>query len=140
MYEKIHHLGIAVRNLARTMHLFRDRLGFTFEKEIDWSSMGLKAAMFVVGENRLEFIEAINPKGELAESVAEFAATRDGMVHHLAFTVDDVEIEMQKLKSKGVRMLTGSPVETQGGKVLWLAKETNSGFLVELCSKNYRIT
>jgi methylmalonyl-CoA/ethylmalonyl-CoA epimerase len=140
MYGKIHHLGIAVRSLAQTIRFYRDVLGFDLEGEVDWSQMGLKAAIFTVGETKLEFIEPVNPKGELAQSVGDFAESRDGIVHHLAFTVGNMDAEVRRLKSKGVRMLTQDPLETEGGRVIWLAKDTVTGYLVELCSDDYKIT
>jgi len=139
MYGKIHHLGIAVRNLSETIRFYRDVMTMEFEKQLDWSQIGLKAALFNIGDTKLEFIEPVQPKGELAQSVANFAKMKDGMVHHLAFTVDDVAAEVDRLKSKGVQMLTEEPIKTEGGTVAWLDMKTVEGFLIELCDMGYTV-
>jgi len=39
----------------------------------------------------------------------------NGVVHHIAFTVSDIEAEVERLKGLGVRMLDESPREILGG-------------------------
>jgi methylmalonyl-CoA/ethylmalonyl-CoA epimerase len=139
MYGKIHHIGIAVKSLLHTIQFYRDVIGIEYEKELDWSQLGLKAALFNLGETKLEFIEPVNPEGDLAKSILEFAQLKDGMVHHMALAVDDVAAEVNRLKSMGVKMLTEEPVKSEGGTVAWLDMKTVDGLLIELCDMNYKV-
>jgi len=140
MYKRIHHLGIAVRDLDKTVMFHKDILGLTFEKEVDWNDLGLKAAVFIIGESRLEFIQAIDPKGKVAQAVADTAREKDGAIHHLCYAVDNIEEEVESLLSKGVDMIDEKPNETEGGKVAWLGEKTIEGFMIELVGENYKIS
>lgn len=140
MYKRIHHLGIAVRNLDKTVMFHKDILGLAFEKEVDWDDLGLKAAVFIIGESRLEFIQAIDPKGKVAQAVADAARVKDGAIHHLCYAVDNIEEEVESLLSKGVDMIDEKPKETEGGKVAWLGEKTIEGFMIELVGENYEIS
>ena len=140
MYKRIHHLGIAVRDLNKAVAFHKDTLGLAFEKEVDWTDLGLKAAVFVIGESRLEFIQAIDPKGKVAQAVADAAKAKDGTVHHLCYAVDNMEEEVKSLLSNGVDMIDKKPKDTAGGKVAWLGEKTIDGFMIELVDENYEVT
>jgi methylmalonyl-CoA/ethylmalonyl-CoA epimerase len=139
MYGRIHHVGIGVTDLEKTIHLYRDILGFPLERRIGWSNLGLKAALFPIGESRLEFIEAIAPQGEIPQSLADAIRVKDGMVHHLAFTVDHIDEKVQELMAKGIKMINEKPLQTEGGKVAWLAQKAVEGYMIELCEEDYEI-
>jgi methylmalonyl-CoA/ethylmalonyl-CoA epimerase len=139
MFGRIHHLGIAVKSLSETVRFYRDILGIQYEKELHWKQLGLEAALFNIGETKLEFIQAVYPEGDLAKSILEFALMKDGMVHHIALTVNDVAAEVVRLKSNGVRMLTEEPIHAEGGTVAWLDIRTVEGLLIELCDINYKV-
>ena len=141
MFTKIHHLGIGVRNLSESIRFYRDIAGLKLEKEIDWSSEGLKAALFPVGGVILELIEAVDPKGEIAQSLADATKLKDGIIHHLSYTVEDIEEEVKNLVSKGVKMINEKqPEQSQGGKVAWIDKNVIEGCMIELVENNYEIT
>ena len=139
MYKKIHHLGIAVRNLEETIRFYKVTLGLELEKEIDWTDMGLRAAVFPIGESKLEFIEAVDPKGEVAEAIADSAKFKDGTIHHLCYAVDNIEEEVRNLMARGIKMIDEKPKDTRGGKVAWLDKSTVEGFMIELVEEDYEI-
>lgn len=139
MYRGIHHLGIGVKDLNKAVKFYQDVLDFELEKKLDWSDSGLKAAIFSVGETKLEFIEAINPKGEIAQSLAEAVNLKDGIVHHLCLSVSDIDETIVRLMSKGIKMINEKPIKAQGGKVAWLDRKTFEGFMIELCEEGYEI-
>lgn len=139
MYGKVHHIGIGVKDLEKTIQTYQDVLGVPLEKKIDWSHLGLKAALFLIGDTRLEFIEPIKPTGEIPQSLAEAVQVKDGMVHHLCLSVDNIEEAVQSLKAKGVKMINQEPLKAAGGKVAWLGKDAVDGFMIELCEKDYEI-
>jgi len=44
-----------------------------------------------IGATKLEFTEAIYPKREILLPLAEALQIKDGIVHHLCFSVDKIE-------------------------------------------------
>jgi methylmalonyl-CoA/ethylmalonyl-CoA epimerase len=136
----LHHIGIGVKDLDKTIAFYRDVLGFTLEKKIEWEKSGLKAALFSTGESKLEFIQAVKPTGRVALSLEKVTQEKDGMVHHLCFAVEDIDGAVKSLVAKKVKMIDGTPRATAGGRIAWLAEEAADGFMIELCDEHYQVT
>lgn len=135
----LHHIGIGVRDLEKAIVFYRDILGFTLEKRIDWDDSGLKAALFSTGESKLEFIQAVNPVGRVALSLERAIREKDGIVHHLCFAVEDIEEAVRTLMARKVRMIDEEPRTATGGRIAWLAEDAADGFMIELCDLQYKI-
>ena len=136
---KIQHIGIGVRDLDATVRFYEKILGIPVEDKLEWSELGLRAAVIPVAETRLEFIEPTDPRGDVAQSLARLVAERDGAVHHLAFEVDDLDQTIQQLTQQGIKLMTDAPVESTGGRLLWLGDEEAGGTMIELVEQGYRI-
>ena len=139
MYGKLHHIGIGVRDLKKTIELYENILGFKLEKTINWDKEGLKAAIFPIGETKLEFIEPSNPKGEIPLSIAEAVKLKDRIVHHLCFSVGNIEKATKKLMAKGFEVIIEEPQAEAGDKIAWLNESEVGGFMIELCQEGYEI-
>jgi methylmalonyl-CoA/ethylmalonyl-CoA epimerase len=136
---KIQHIGIGVRDLDATVRFYEKILGIPVEDKLEWGELGLRAAVIPVAATRLEFIEPTNPQGDVAQSLARLVAERDGAVHHLAFEVDDLDQTIQQLTRQGIKLMTDTPLESPGGRLLWLSDEETSGTMIELVEQGYRI-
>jgi methylmalonyl-CoA/ethylmalonyl-CoA epimerase len=136
----LHHIGIGVSDLDKTIAFYQDIMGFTLEKKIDWEKSGLKAALFSSGESKLEFIQAVKPTGRVALSLEKATQEKDGMVHHLCFAVEDIDGAVKNLVAKKVQMIDEIPRATAGGRIAWLAEEAADGFMIELCDEDYKVT
>jgi len=78
----IHHLGLSVRDLKRSIPFYRDLLGF----EVIMEHEG-EMAMIGDGTNRLTLWQIEDPAGS-----ASFNRHRNVGLHHLAFRVDREEV------------------------------------------------
>ncbi len=136
----LHHIGIGVKNLDKTIAFYRDMMGFTLEKKIEWEKSGLRAALFSSGESKLEFIQAVKPTGRVAVSLEKATQAKDGMVHHLCFAVEDIDATVKSLMAKRVKMIDETPRAAAGGRIAWLAEEAVDGFMIELCDEDYEVT
>ncbi len=139
MYRKLHHIGIGVRNLDHTVRFCQEVLGLKLEKRMDWSNIGLKGALFPMGEVKLELIEVLDAKDEITRSLAEAIRMKDGIVHHLCFSVDHVEETVKALMTRGVKIINGKPQKRGAGQIAWLDKNTIDGFMIELCEEGFEI-
>ena len=139
MTPKIQHIGIGVRDLDATVRFYEQILGIPVEDKLEWDELGLRAAVIPVAETRLEFIEPTDPQGDVAQSVAQLVAERDGAVHHLAFEVDDLDQAIERLTQQGIKLMTDAPVETAGGRLVWLNDDATNGTMIELVEPGYRI-
>ncbi|MEH6679513.1 MAG: methylmalonyl-CoA epimerase [Sediminicola sp.] len=130
--KKIEHVGIAVRDLEVSNGLYEKLLGVAPYKREAVVSEGVMTSFFQVGPNKLELLQATD--GE--SPIAKFLERRGEGMHHIAFEVDDIGKEMERLRSEGFQLLSERP--KRGADNKWVAfvhpKGTN-GVLVELCQE-----
>jgi len=130
--RKIEHIGIAVKDLKASNALFEKLLGTPSYKEEEVPSEGVRTSFFRVGPNKIELLEATG-----AESpIAGFLDKRGEGVHHIAFEVENIEAEVQRLKGEGFRVLNDTPRKGADNKlVVFVHPKSCSGVLIELCQE-----
>ena len=132
MLNKIEHLGIAIKNMETSDHLFAKLLGTEPYKQESVEREGVKTSFFMVGDSKIELLEATN-----AESpIAKFIEKKGEGIHHIAFAVDDIFAEITRLKSEGFVFISEIPKDGADNKlVVFLHPKTTNGVLVELCQE-----
>jgi len=130
--KKIEHLGIAVHNLEASNLLFQKLLGVPYYKIEEVESEGVRTSFFKSGPNKIELLEAIDPDSP----IAKFLEKRGEGVHHIAFAVDDLEVEMERLAQEGFTVLNKIPKRGADNKlVVFLHPKETNGVLIELCQE-----
>lgn len=128
--NKIEHLGIAVKNLEESNQLFEALLGAAPYKMEEVVSEGVKTSFFKSGPNKIELLEATKPDS----AIAKFIEKKGEGIHHIAFAVDDLQAEMQRLQGEGFTVLPGFPKKGADHKIVaFLHPKGTNGVLVELC-------
>jgi methylmalonyl-CoA/ethylmalonyl-CoA epimerase len=128
--KKIEHIGIAVKNLEASNTLYKKLLGVSHYKIEDVTTEGVKTSFFKVGESKIELLQATNPNSP----IAKFIAKRGEGVHHLAFAVEDIEKEIERLKSEGFELIDDIPKQgADHKKIAFLHPKSSGGVLIELC-------
>ncbi len=128
--NKIEHIGIAVKNLEASNELFAKLLGTPHYKIEEVESEGVKTSFFMNGPNKIELLEATNPDSP----IAKFIEKKGEGIHHIAFDVDDIVSEIERLKSEGFTVLNETPKKGADNKlVAFLHPKTTNGVLIELC-------
>ena len=89
---KIEHLGIAVKNLELSNELFTKLFGKSPYKLEKVESEGVSTSFFMLGDNKIELLEASSPDSP----IAKFIEKKGEGIHHIAFEVADIYAEMQK--------------------------------------------
>ena len=128
--KKIEHIGIAVRHLETSNALFQKLLGAPPYKEEEVPSQGTRASFFLSGPSKIELLAPLDGTGP----IARFLEQRGEGLHHIAFAVDNLEAEMERLKGEGFAILPGFPKNGADNKrVAFLHPKGTNGVLVELC-------
>lgn len=126
----IDHLGIAVDNLKSAIPIFRDLLKMEFIGTDEVPHQKVKVAMFKAGESKIELLESSDPSGP----IAKFISSKGPGIHHISFAVDDIAGELQRLKSRGVRLINTEPVPgAHNTLVAFIHPSETTKVLVELC-------
>ena len=130
--NKIEHIGIAVKNLEASNQLFEKLLGVSHYKMEDVLSEGVKTSFFKTGPNKIELLEASNENSP----ISKFIDKKGEGIHHIAFEVDDIVSEIERLKGEGFTILNEIPKKGADNKlVAFIHPKTANGVLVELCQE-----
>jgi methylmalonyl-CoA/ethylmalonyl-CoA epimerase len=130
MVRSINHIGIAVSSLAEQSVFYREVLGAQFEGEEVVEDQKVRVAFFRVGEVRIELLEPTAPDSP----VALFLEKRGMGVHHIAYTVENIEERIQELKARGVRMVDEAPRRgAHHTQIAFLHPKSSFGVLTEIC-------
>ena len=104
MIIRMSHVGVAVKDLEKTLKLYEDVLGLRPEAVKDMGRS--KLAFIPVGDDEIELIQPSDADGMLGKFLEE----QGEMVHHIALETDDIEAAMEHVKSKGAIMLDEKPI------------------------------
>lgn len=130
--EKIEHIGIAVKNILEANKIYEALLGVAPYKNEEVESEGVKTSFFRCGESKIELLEATNPDSP----IAKFIEKRGEGIHHIAFSVVNIESEMNRLQNEGFILLNEIPKKGADNKlVAFLHPKSTNGVLVELCQE-----
>jgi methylmalonyl-CoA/ethylmalonyl-CoA epimerase len=130
--EKIEHIGIAVKDLEKSNALFASLFGTPHYKIEEVTTEGVKTSFFKTGPNKIELLEATNPDSP----IAKFIEKKGEGIHHIAFLVQDIHAEIERLKSEGFLVLNETPKKGADNKlVVFLHPKTTNGVLIELCQE-----
>ena len=130
--RKIEHIGIAVKNLEVSNKLFEKLFGNPPYKQEEVISEGVKTSFFMNGPNKIELIEATS----LESPIAKFLEKKGEGIHHIAFDVDDIVLEIKRLQQEGFIVLNETPKKGADNKmVAFLHPKGTNGVLIELCQE-----
>jgi methylmalonyl-CoA/ethylmalonyl-CoA epimerase len=132
MIRRIAHIGIAVKDLPTARRTFEALLNLhagdvqrVAEQKVDVSS-------FHVDDTNLELTAGIAEDSP----ISRFIEKRGEGIHHVAFEVDDLRAELERLRAAGVALIDQEP--RRGADNYWVAfihPKAAGGVLVELCQK-----
>ena len=130
--QKIEHIGLAVSSLERSIPLFEMLLGTKCYKTENVKTENVNTAFFKTGETKIELLEGISDGGV----IQRFIEKKGEGIHHLAFAVENIEIEILRLKSNGFEFISEVPKPGADNKlVCFLHPKSTNGILIELCQE-----
>jgi methylmalonyl-CoA/ethylmalonyl-CoA epimerase len=132
MMKKIEHIGIAVKDLEAANEFYTKLFGKPPYKTETVESESVSTSFFNVGESKIELLEATAPES----AIAKFIAKKGEGVHHIAYAVDDIKAEMERMRAEGFIVLNDEPKRGADNKlVCFLHPKTTHGVLIELCQE-----
>ncbi|WP_404308349.1 methylmalonyl-CoA epimerase [Neorhodopirellula lusitana] len=128
--RSLNHIGIAVRSLDEQKAFYGETLGAEYEGTEDVPSQKVKVAFYKLNDVRLELLEPTDPESP----IAKFIEKRGEGMHHMAFTVDDLQARIDELKSEGLRMIDQTPRPgAHHMQIAFIHPKSSGGVLTELC-------
>jgi methylmalonyl-CoA/ethylmalonyl-CoA epimerase len=132
MLDKLEHIGIAVADLDKANEVFSLLLGTKPYKSESVESEKVTTSFFKCGNSKIELLASSADNGP----IARFIEKKGEGIHHLAFGVDNIYREIERLKALGFRMLNEEPKEGADNKLIaFIHPSSCGGVLVELCQE-----
>lgn len=130
--RKIEHIGIAVKDLEVSNLVFEKLFGVPAYKFEEVQSEGVTTSFFMNGPNKIELLAATSPESP----IAKFLEKKGEGIHHIAFDVEDIVSEINRLKGEGFIVLNEIPKKGADNKlVAFLHPKSTNGVLIELCQE-----
>ena len=130
--KKIEHIGIAVSNLEDTNNLYSKLLNSQSYKTETVDLEGVITSFFKVGDTKIELLQGIGKNN----AISKFIKKRGEGIHHIAFEVEDIKLEIARLKKDGFDIINENPKKGADNKLICFVhpKSTNH-VLIELCQE-----
>lgn len=130
MLTSIHHIGIAVSNLEEGKALYASMFGLSsFHEEIIESQKVKIASFFLQGI----LIELTAPTSE-DSPIAQFILKKGEGIHHIAFTSDTIQDDLDKAKNNGINLIHHIPIAgAHEMMIAFLHPKSTHGVLMEFC-------
>jgi len=130
--QKVEHVGIAVKSLSASIPLFEKLLNSKCYKTEMVETEKVNTAFFRKGETKIELLESLEENGV----ISRFIDKKGEGIHHIAFDVTDIRMEIDRLKKDGFILLNEVPKKGADNKlVCFLHPKSTNGVLIELCQE-----
>lgn len=127
----LEHIGIAVDDADAVINTYETLLEVLPYAAEPVESQQVRTHFIAAGSAKLEFLESMSPESPIATYLERHG---EGL-HHLAFSVDDIDATMTRLREAGFRLLNDTPQPGADGKqVVFIHPKDTHGVLVECCA------
>lgn len=126
--EKVEHIGIVVRDIEKVTESWSSLFGigpWTI-REMGGGPVKMKMAFASLGTLQIELIQPV--EGRIFQS--EFLDTHGEGLHHLGFSVDDLDDAVSKLVAQGAKVVSGGQ-----GNFAYLETGGPGGVIFELVKR-----
>ena len=126
----IDHVALVVADLDSTVAMYTQTLGFAQLYREIIADQGIEAVGIAAGDSVIELLRPL----EESSAIARFRGDAATKMHHIAYQVTDIEVEMRRLRAAGVRLIDESPRKgAHGNTIAFLHPKSTGGVLTELC-------
>lgn len=132
MLNKVEHIGIAVKDLDAAIVLYEKLLGVPCYKTEIVESEGVRTAFFLKDSSKIELVAS----ERAGSAIATYIEKKGEGMHHIAYDVDDIYVEIDRLRQEGFVLISDQPKRGADNKlVCFLHPKSSGGVLVELCQE-----
>lgn len=130
--NKVEHIGIAIKDATASIEIFNKLFDTTPYKTEPVESEHVNTIFYQIGPNKIELLEASHEDS----AIAKFIEKKGEGIHHIAFDVDDIYEEMERLKKEGFVLLNEQPKKGADNKLIcFVHPKSSNGVLIELCQE-----
>ena len=124
MFGRIDHIGVAVEDIDAALALYEGSFEMPLVHRETVDSQGVEAVLLDVGDGHVELLRPLGPD----TPVGKFMAKNGAGLHHVAYAVDDIEAELERVIAAGVKPIDTTPrVGIRESRVAFLHPVTPAG-------------
>jgi methylmalonyl-CoA/ethylmalonyl-CoA epimerase len=126
----IEHLGIAVRSIEEALPYWENVLGLKCYNIEEVADQKVRTAFLKVGDVKIELLEPTSEES----TIAKFLDSKGPGIHHIAYSVENIEDALAEAEEKGIRLIDKTPRGgAEGLTIAFLHPKSTEGVLTELC-------
>ena len=128
----VDHIGIAVSDLEASNKLFEALLNTKCYKIENIPDQKVLTSFFKTRHQKIELVAATDS----SSPISKFIDKKGEGIHHIAFEVEDIRAEIDRLQKEGFQALSEEPSKGADNKlVIFFHPKTTNGVLIELCQE-----
>jgi len=129
MFGLIDHVGVAVADLESAISLYEDTFQMPLVHRETVEEQGVEAALLDVGDGHVELLSPLGPD----TPVGKFVDRSGPGLHHVAYRVDDIDAELERLAGAGVDLIDREArVGIRGSRVAFVHPRSTGRVLTEI--------
>jgi len=132
MKIRLDHVAVAVSDIKQAIDAFEASLGIECEKTEEVPTEFAQVAFFDLGGPHLELVQPTSEDSAMGKSLQK----RGEGLHHICLEVENIEIAMAAMRSKGIRLINDEPRPgANNSKICFVHPKSMNGVLIELVEK-----
>jgi methylmalonyl-CoA/ethylmalonyl-CoA epimerase len=129
MFGRIDHIGVAVEDIDATLGLYEETFGMKLSHREVVEAQGVEAALLDVGDGHVELMRPLAPD----TPVGKFLARKGPKLHHVAYSVDDIDTRLEELAAAGLELIDSKPrLGIRESRVAFVQPRSTGGVLIEI--------
>jgi len=123
------HVALVVADLERSAALYA-ALGFAQRYRETVADQGVEIIGMRAGDSTIELLRPLAADSPLVR----FLGDKESRLHHIAYRVADIEAELSRLRSQGVRLIDERPRRgAHGNLIAFIHPSATGDALIEIC-------
>jgi len=125
----IDHVALVVADLEESAKLYA-KLGFSERYRERIADQDVDIVGMCAGDSTIELLKPLSTDSPLVR----FLGDKLSRLHHVGYRVNDIEAELNRLKSLGTRLIDEIPQRgAHGNRIAFIHPSSTGGTLIELC-------
>ena len=129
MFGLIDHVGVAVDDLEEAISLYEGTFEMPLVHRETVDEQGVEAVLLDVGDGHVELLRPLAPD----TPVGKFIERGGPGLHHVAYRVDDIDAELERLAGAGIDLIDKTArVGIRGSRVAFVHPKSTERVLTEI--------
>ena len=130
--KKIEHIGIAVSNLNEADKLYSQLLDTEPYKRESVEIENVLTSFFKTDNVKIELLQGVGENN----AISKFIRKKGEGIHHIAFAVEDIHFEIERLTKLGFQIINKRPKKGADNKLIcFMHPKSTNHVLIELCQE-----